>query len=47
MGEKGLMTRVAGGKFGSCISFGYGSTPTAPGQVDVETLAKLLDEYYA
>lgn len=47
MGEMGLMTRVAGGKYGSCISFGYGRTPTAPGQVDVETLAKLLDEYYA
>ncbi len=27
--------------------FAYGSTPTAPGQVDVKTLAKLLDEYYA
>ncbi len=47
MGEMGLMTRVAGGKYGSCISFAYGRTPTAPGQVDVKTLARLLDEYYA
>lgn len=46
MGQQGIATRVAGGKYGSCISYAYCGESTAEGQVDVETLSKLLDEYY-
>ena len=46
MGDKGLISRVAGGKYGSCISFAKGAEKTAEGQPDAETLSKLLDEYY-
>lgn len=46
MGEAGKSTRVAGGKYGSCITFAVGSGESAPGQVDTHTMKKWLDEYY-
>lgn len=46
MGEEGLISRVAGGKYGSCITFAKGAEKTDEGQIDAGTLAKLLDEFY-
>ena len=46
MGEWGRTTRVAAGRYGSCLTFAAGSQPSAPGQVDVYTMKKWLDEYY-
>ena len=46
MGQQGVATRVAGGKYGSCITYAYDGESTAEGQLDVVTLNKLLDEYY-
>lgn len=46
MGRAGMLTRVEGGKHGSCISFVKGVEETAPGQIDAETLSNILDRYY-
>jgi 3-dehydroquinate dehydratase-1 len=46
MGEWGKTTRVAGGKYGSCITFASGKGQSAPGQVDTHTMKKWLDDYY-
>ncbi len=46
MGEYGKVTRVAGGRYGSCVTFAAGSAQSAPGQVDVYTMQKWLDDYY-
>ncbi|MDD6310395.1 MAG: type I 3-dehydroquinate dehydratase [Firmicutes bacterium] len=47
MGKEGMISRVAGGKFGSCITFAVGTETTAPGQVSATTLDRLLRECYA
>ncbi|MDD4200240.1 MAG: type I 3-dehydroquinate dehydratase [Eubacteriales bacterium] len=46
MGQPGVATRVAGGKYGSCISYAYCEESTAEGQINVNTLTRLMDEYY-
>lgn len=46
MGEAGTVTRVAGGKYGSCITFAAGKGLSAPGQPDAELMKKWLDDYY-
>lgn len=46
MGEYGKMARVAAGRYGSCVTFASGSEASAPGQVDVHTMKKWLDDYY-
>lgn len=46
MGRQGLASRVAGGKYGSCITFAAGQHATAPGQLTAGTLNRLLNEYY-
>lgn len=46
MGEWGKLARVAAGRYGSCITFASGSRQSAPGQVDVHTMEKWLDDYY-
>lgn len=46
MGEAGMATRVAAGKYGSCITFASGKSASAPGQVDTYTMKKWLDSYY-
>ena len=46
MGEWGRSTRVAAGRYGSCMTFAAGSSQSAPGQIDVFTMKKWLDEYY-
>ena len=46
MGEPGKVTRVAGGRFGSCMTFGALGEPSAPGQIPAASLRKKLDEIY-
>lgn len=46
MGEYGKPARVAAGKYGSCITFASGMQESAPGQVDVYTMKRWLDDYY-
>lgn len=46
MGEYGKAARVAAGRYGSCITFASGLKESAPGQVDVHTMQKWLDDYY-
>ena len=46
MGEAGKVTRVAAGKYGSCMTFASAKEPSAPGQADVFTMKKWLDKYY-
>lgn len=44
MGPLGKLSRVAGGVFGSCITFGAGPHASAPGQLDVEDLQAILQD---
>lgn len=46
MGEAGIATRVAAGKYGSCMTFAAGKGNSAPGQADTYTMKKWLDSYY-
>lgn len=46
MGEAGVATRVAAGRYGSCITFAAGKSISAPGQADTYTMKKWLDSYY-
>ena len=46
MGEMGKPARVAAGRYGSCVTFASGKEASAPGQVDVYTMKKWLDDYY-
>lgn len=44
MGELGKISRVSGGVFGSCLTFGAGQNASAPGQIDVENLRAILED---
>ena len=46
MGEFGKETRVCMGDFGGKITYAYGKSSTAPGQFDIVTLSKYLEDYY-
>ena len=47
MGELGQPSRVCGGTFGSCITFGASpDTETAPGQIGIRALRDHLQQYY-
>ncbi len=46
MGEAGMVTRVAGGRYGSYVTFASGKESSAPGQADAYTMKKWLDSYY-
>lgn len=46
MGEHGTPARVAGGKYGSVITFASAAESSAPGQLDVYAMKKWLDDYY-
>lgn len=46
MGEWGKTTRVAAGRYGSCVTFAAGEKQSAPGQVDAFTMKRWLDDYY-
>jgi 3-dehydroquinate dehydratase-1 len=47
MGPLGAATRVCGGCFGSCATFGAAGTASAPGQPDVASLRAALDALQA
>ena len=42
MGAQGIVTRLAGGLFGSDITFAIGKNASAPGQIPIEDLRKVL-----
>ena len=46
MGAEGQVSRICAGDFGSVISYGCGSEPTAPGQFNTRQLSKYMDKYY-
>lgn len=43
MGPLGVVTRLAGETFGSCVTFGSAGAPSAPGQVPATDLRSTLD----
>lgn len=43
MGELGKITRYSGQVFGSCITFACIGEPSAPGQMEVETLKNVIE----
>lgn len=43
MGSLGVVSRVAGETFGSCVTFGAGHKASAPGQIEAQKLAVILD----
>lgn len=43
MGGMGVISRIAGEAFGSCITFGADGAVSAPGQMQMECLAVILD----
>lgn len=46
MGKYGLVTRIFGGQYGSVITFASLGEGTANGQMNVQTVNRLLDDYY-
>lgn len=44
MGGLGKVSRVSGGLFGSCMTFGAGRAASAPGQIDAEDLLAILED---
>lgn len=45
MGEMGKMTRLTGGEFGSCLTYGYITKNSAPGQVHASRIKDALKAY--
>jgi len=46
MGETGTVSRVLNPFLGSCFTYGYvGHAPTTPGQIQIGSLRKLIDEF--
>lgn len=43
MGRLGVISRIAGETFGSCVTFGAGKNASAPGQVEMTKLSEILD----
>lgn len=43
MGQMGVVSRLAGECFGSCLSFGTTGAASAPGQIDAKELGNILD----
>lgn len=46
MAEKGLVSRIAGGVFGSDVTFAMGATPSAPGQIPIQDLRRAMSILY-
>lgn len=46
MGARGSVTRIAGGLFGSDITFAMGKATTAPGQIHIERLRSAMGTIY-
>lgn len=43
MGKLGVVSRISGETFGSCLTFGAAEKASAPGQLDVTSLHQVLD----
>ena len=43
MGKLGVVSRVCGEVFGSCVTFGAGKNASAPGQIEMEKLEGILE----
>ncbi len=43
MGKMGLISRLAGEAFGTCVTFSAGKYASAPGQIPMDDLRKVLD----
>jgi len=43
MGKLGMISRISGETFGSCVTFGAGKNASAPGQIPVADLKHILD----
>ena len=43
MGKLGMISRVAGETFGSCVTFGAGKNASAPGQIEMAKLEEILE----
>lgn len=46
MGEMGMISRVAGFSFGSCLTYGFVSKTIAPGQLSVQDLVRQCRFFY-
>ena len=46
MGAKGVVSRIAGGQFGSAVTFGCMGRASAPGQIEVGILKGILAATY-
>ena len=49
MGKKGMISRISGQVFGSCLTFASGSKSSAPGQIsvdDLHTSMNMINKYY-
>lgn len=46
MGQTGMLSRIAGGTFGSACTFGSAGQASAPGQLPVSELRRMLDALY-
>ena len=47
MGSAGVISRICGETFGSCITFGADGAGSAPGQLQADDLAQILDTLHA
>ncbi len=47
MGDLGVVSRVCGETFGSCVTFGADGEGSAPGQMQADTLAVILDALHS
>lgn len=43
MGKLGMVSRISGETFGSCVTFGAGKNASAPGQIPLDDLKHILD----
>jgi len=43
MGKIGMVSRISGETFGSCVTFGAGKNASAPGQIPMKALQQILD----
>lgn len=43
MGKLGMISRISGETFGSCVTFGAGKSASAPGQIPIEDLKHMLN----
>ena len=46
MGEEGIVTRLAGEAFGSAVTFGCASRPSAPGQISAKDLKDAVEKLH-